>query len=712
MKPRQIKKVIRNLELIGDTYTSIVYYKKYCEKVPDDYSMMLKLGAAYRKSRNYKAAADLYKKIYEGDPKKNGIALYYHGTMMMMQGNYRRAEESLKLFKKAYRGREIDSKMYKNVLKGCQIALAEKEANNEDNAEIYHLDTSINKVNIEFSPMYLNDSSIIYGSYRTNDLETYSLEYNEKTLPVRKFYSAQRIDELQWKSTGSWMEDIFSNKTDHTGNGALSPNGKRFYFSRCKPSWNNQVICELYLSTFSKEEGWSEPERLNDEINMPGYTSTMPTVGTESRRNKEVLYFVSDRPKGRGGLDIWYTIYNNYDSTYSSPKNCGSKINSVSDDITPYYNMKTRTMYYSTEFLPGYGGLDIFKARGEQSRFVRPINLGYPINSEADDLYFVLNPNNRTEGFIVSNRKGSNSIMHSTCCDDIYSFKLKDFVLVTFTGKIFEAETKPDSMFFKSEIVSLLNDTSSTDEIMMIDTNISKIITAQVKNDNTNSKRILEESRVMVYLIDSETNEEVYLMSDTLDINNGKYRVELDPGEDYKLVFAKDGYFNKSINVTTKGYNKSDSVLLKDVALEVIPRDPIKFNIYYGFDKAELNDESKRVIDSTLLNVLLATPDLIVEISSHTDNRGDSLYNKDLSQRRAESVVNYLTEKGIDKTRLIAIGYGQSKPVVTNDTNEGRAKNRRTEFRVIGSIDQFSKLNTTDLKITKKRNVPNSFLIE
>ena len=217
----------------------------------------------------------------------------------------------------------------------------------------------------------------------------------------------------------------------------------------------------------------------------------------------------------------------------------------------------------------------------------------------------------------------------------------------------------------------------------------------QIKNENDQigdkyiQSNLSDSSLVSLYLVDDD-NTEILLRTDTTNAM-GEFEFELDRDKNYKVIASKDGFFNKSTSLTTKN----------------IPI--IIDNIYYEFGKATLTPEATVTIDSTIFRILNETPDIIVEISSHTDSVSSEEYNQKLSQKRAESVVDYLVGKGIEKPRMIAKGYGEAFPIAPNsfpdgkDNEEGRAKNRRTEFKVIGSSNQFSILNRENLNINKDK---------
>jgi len=213
---------------------------------------------------------------------------------------------------------------------------------------------------------------------------------------------------------------------------------------------------------------------------------------------------------------------------------------------------------------------------------------------------------------------------------------------------------------------------------------------------DTTSEKPVEGSFVSLYMVDKATNDVIYIKNDTTDAM-GKYFFTLEPYKDYVLQFENYGNFDKKVKFTTKKVTKSDTIHINNVGVNLIPKKPLIIkNIYYDFDKSDLKPVAKRTLDSTVLVLMKNFPQIVVEISSHTDGKGDEEYNKKLSQKRAESVVNYLISKGIKPNRLYAKGYGKERPIAPNenpdgtDNPDGREKNRRTEFKIIGSLSQYS----------------------
>ncbi|MFW6224668.1 MAG: OmpA family protein [Bacteroidota bacterium] len=664
---RQLQKFGAEALRMGDPYKAIVFYERYCELDPTDYDMMLKLAKIYQRTRNYNQAEKYFKKVYAKSPEKHTEALYGYAQILKNKGKYELAIEKLKKFEDEYRGYKYsrrnlleEIKMLNNVIEQIQNPL---------NVEIFHLDTSINRAHIDFNPLLLNDNKLIYGSLRADTLPTIQTEQGEKIQkrPVRKFYQAKRTGENEWTFDGEFNEQ-FNYPNANTGNGSFSPDGKEFYFAKCQPNWNNKMICHIYVSK-KENNGWSSPEKLGAPVNIENHSSTQPTVGyiTKYRRKHKILYFVSDRPvRSQGGWDIWFSIFDTRDSIYKRVDNVGGRyINTEGNEISPYYDQNSRTLYYSSDHKSPYGGYDIYKIRGSGRRWKNKEYLKYPVNTGADESYYSINKWKREEAFFASNRDGTVELLHPNCCDDIFSVFYKDFINIALTGQIFEVP--PSANYIKKD---------------------------------TSQKTPLNNALAEVYYWDETDSSMTFLYSDTTN-ENGDYFVPLDPNETYRVLLKKDGYFYEMASLNTKEMERSDT-LHKDAFLFKIPDEPIVYNIYYEFDSSSLTEQAKNKIDTTIYKILHETPDIIVELSSHTDSKGSDEYNEKLSQRRAQSVVDYLQNKGIDKKRLRAKGYGESKPIATNETEEGRAKNRRTEFEVIGSTNPYSKLNISKMKIIKK----------
>ena len=650
---KEIRATAKNALRLGDTYTALFYYEEWSRRNPENIDVAFDVAELYRTTRNYSVAEICYQKIADGNAEQYPLSLFHLARVQMSQEKYVEAKDNLLKFKKVANG--VKDPAYKKLLKtdllSCDFAISLKDSNATTVVE--HLDTSINQPHIEFSPILFDENTMVYGSLKDNGVNYYKVELHDSmTIPLRKFYVAKKENE-KWVAKGEF-EGPFNKEGIHVGNGALSQDGNRFYFTLCQKNWQNKMICQLYLS--EKTNGnWQEPVIMNEEINMPNYTTTQPAIGRESKNNQEVIYFVSDRPSGRGGLDVWYTEYNSRKKNYKSPKNAGSRINTAGTEVTPFYDNSTHQLYFSSDGGIGIGGLDVFSIAGEKSKWEEPKNLKQAINSPADDIDFTLS-NDHKGGFLVSNRKGGVALLNETCCDDIYEFKFTEYININLIGRVLDS----------SDCVT---------------------------NYHLN-----------LYINNKETNEK-YLVGQ-FQPGNCDFDVKLESGFDYTVEVKKEGYLNGSVDVSTTDIKKT-TTLETVINLVKIPEKPmVLVGILYEFDSPNLTPEAKIAIDTSLYVILKQNPDIIIQISSHTDSKGADNYNMTLSHKRAQSVVRYLVLNGINEKRLRYQGYGETMPIALNenpdgsDNPEGRALNRRTDFQIIG------KLNLEDLEIEEKEVKP------
>lgn len=645
LKDYQLKRFAQNAQRKGDIYSSIAYYEAYLKNNSNAYEDWYEIANLYRKARDYQKSEKAYKLVIDNIITKYPDAQFYYARMLKANGNYEAAKTEYTKFTTSKNNGELENikqlkKLAKAEIAGCDTAI--ELSKGKYSAIVTHLNESVNKAHVESSPLLLDSTTLIYGSLNEENLELYDLE-KQDSIPVRKLYVAKK-ENKQWNG-GTQISGPINEKNVNVGNGTLSPDGKRMYFSKCKPNFEGKMICRLFVSTKEKES-WSEPKDLGDLVNSPDYTSTMPAVGFDSKKNQEVIYFVSDRPQSsKGGLDLWYTSYDAKKKVYKEPKNLGGTINTVGDEMTPSYDIDNKTLYFSSDGFAGLGELDIFQSIGELKSWSVPENIGAPFNSSADDIYYIKNKNAKEKsGFFVSNRKGGVSLMNETCCDDIYEYSDPQFLDIYIAGKIIEVTS--DSL--------------------------EKPVAPVVK------------APVSLFKVNKDSTES--LLKTTVTNDKGEYTFQVEQGKHYKVLAEAQGYLNKKVEVNTDTITKSTTIAT-NIGIKQTPKGAIVIsNIYYETAKADLRPDSRASLDKELVDLLKDNPKLIIEISSHTDDVGTNEYNQKLSQARAESVVNYLIGHGIDKSRLIAKGYGEGKPIAPNTTPEGRQKNRRTEFKIIGYL--------------------------
>ncbi len=409
----------------------------------------------------------------------------------------------------------------------------------------------------------------------------------------------------------------------HEGAGFLTLDRTSFYFTR----WStiNKNECNIYLSK-ERNDKWLNAEKLNDNVNLAGYKTMHPALSPDG----SILYFSSNRPGGYGKMDLWYVNIDEEGRPTGSPINMGKMFNTSEDEVTPFFHYYTSTLYFSSDGHPGYGGLDVFKSSfNSDSLWSNPKNMGSPVNSSKDDAYFVLERSQR-QGFVTSDRHDCADCTGGACF------------------KIYAIDKEPNVYDLKGVVYN-----AETNEV--------------IANALLTFKDIRGEKEPFYIITDAE----------------GKYFTPLEEGWELYIKAQKNKYFGDAGNVSTFGLTESQH-FEKDFFLSPIPQGDIVIpGIEYDYDKATLRPASKKILDD-LVEFLNLNNNLSVEISSHTDARGSDSYNLRLSQDRAKSVVDYLIEKGINKDRLVAQGYGETKLLVPNaSTEEEHQNNRRTAFRPI-----------------------------
>jgi len=633
----------------GDVYTALFYYEELIKQSPNDMAIRYRLAELYEASRNYIKAEEAYDYVVQKAFTAFPFSMYHKGIMQKMSGKYEEARQTLLKFRKE--AGSVGDNDFKRVLSkdilGCDSGMVYSEF--PDNVRIVNAGSSVNAPHTEFSPFFVDSTTILFGSLKEEHLSFYDIS-KTASIPKRQIYTASLVNG-QWEEKGKFS--TINDPAMDMGKIAYASNSGKYYFTKCAPNDRGIVQCKIYVT--QKVNGkFKEAELLPAPVNIAGYTSTQPCVVYDAERKTEYLYFVSDRPKGLGGLDIWYTNYNSRTNVWVEPKNARI-MNSPKTDCTPFYHESTQTFYFSSDGRITAGGLDIYKTwKDQEGRMVTPQNLSFPVNSPQDDLDFHLNYAG-TKGFLVSNRPGGTPFFHETCCDDIFAFEI-------LPPKPFEAELN---------MIVVSDDTVCTDKIVRVDI-------YDLKTKETSKKSLkLKESCNLVFPLEKNTRY--------------TFRVDL------------EGYESDSVIVLTREMASSEPIAkklhLKALVTEKdenqIAEAPVEGEIFvlkdiqYETNKFELNEDAKAVLDSVLIPFLKKHPHDKIIISSHTDDQGSKKYNESLSQKRADYVAKYLSDKGIPLNKIQATGYGKSKPIAPNqnpdgsDNPIGRSKNRRTEFLLV-----------------------------
>lgn len=637
--PGALKRNATEAIRLNDSYAAVHYLELYVKEKPKDTKMYYELAHQYRLSRNYKKAYNSYKYISEVDLSKFPKSLFYQAEMGVRLGKYEESKTQYYEFRDIYKG-EKDEREWRKMAKDKAEAIDATSTlrNKEPEYTLKHLERDINKAYIEQSPIYIDEYTMVYVALRADSLISFKGK-EDQNLPQRKFYVAKNRNG-KWSFEGELKFDSFFD-TYEISSGSIAPDGNRFIVSACKPDENRKMRCLLYELRKSGED-WINPIELPKEVNALGASNTQPTIANGSKAYQEVLYFVSERKDGKGGNDIWYSIYDARKNTYREARNAGMKINTSHDELSPFYDNESGKLYFSSEGHPGLGGLDVFYTEGAKSKWEEPTNIGTPINSSFDELFFTFFPNG-IDGWFTSNRPGGVALENETCCDDLYAFKKMDSVQVILRGRTF------------------------------IDNKITSDVLIELFYFNSDGEKVFNKR----------------VKSDKL----GNYQIRLEPGRMYSVVATYEDAFTETQEIKISDGFSETNLTWDANLLPFGDKAYVIENINYEFNKDELTNEAKHSIDKFLLPILVNNPAIKVELGSHTDNKGTSAYNMHLSQKRSESIVKYLLSRGISESRLIAKGYGESKPIAPNenedgtDNPDGRAKNRRTEIKVIGKVE-------------------------
>lgn len=650
LSAKKLNKLSTNAERYGDNYTALQYYEVYARKKADKYDAQYHLAELRESLRDYKGASEAYLAAHNIND-KSPDALLNHIRTLKMTGKVKEAKVKYEDLSENLRDLGYSTGIKRDLRKriaGCDTALT--LMSDSIDVIITNVGEGVNGPHAEFAPIPVGDSVLVYGSLKENEINYYRLD---SMTTRRRFYISQREDG-RWQESQEW--DVPFNKGDkHVVNGAYSFDGSLFVFTKCFENWKKEMTCELWYVELENDQ-WGEAVKFDERINIEDAIITQPALAFDQRKEQDILYYVSNQEGGQGGMDIYYTYYDKRRENWRKPRNLGRRINDDGDEITPYYNQKEKKLFFSSTSYTGMGGLDIYASRGELRRFAKPINVGYPINSSVDDFYYSLR-DDRESGFFVSNRAGGFQMINETCCDDIYEFKRNDVIKINMEGFVMLVEEE-DYLAGEGDKLSS-------------------------KSFNSN---FLGGVQVDLYLIEGENE---VLMERGLTQADGLFNVDFEPEKVYKVSLSKPGFYSNIVEVDTRNMSKSQTIMQNVGLSEISSKSVVISNILYDFDSAELTADSKSKIRTGILTTLNENPGLVVEISSHTDDKGEPSYNLELSQKRAESVIEFLKQNGISGDRLSAKGFGETKPIAPNkledgtDNPEGRAMNRRTEFTII-----------------------------
>lgn len=607
-----------------------------------------KIAEAYRLSNRWIEAIPYYEKAFEAKlliPE----AHFHYAFALKAAEKYDQALRELQQFidskstikafnEKAYR--EVNTLKIIGELKKKQTEITFKNL------------SQLNTSGAEFSPMIHGDELVFTASRKS---KAYS-----NGLPYVGLYKARLARSMAELGKPEKFSEALFDEERNEGTPTFSPDGKTIIYARGNTGKRKDLSpdMDLYISRYVDGSGWTEPRYVSasDSASWDG----SPAFS----RDGKTLYFSSNRPGGLGGLDL-YRVNMDASGRFGNPVNLGKEVNTAGDEMFPYVSEDGK-LYFASDGHPGLGKLDLFIAVRSGGK-ITVENMGAPYNSNMDDFGLVMSK--KGDIFFSSNRAGG------TGDDDIYYYEAPQ--------KTELAENDPG----KTPLIPINTPESNPKEIKTV----RYYLAGTIYTKNANNENVPLDS-VRVKILTAGQDEP---MTEIVTRKDGKFGpIGLQEDGDYVILGSKKNYLAKREDFSMNGRAIPQALLTKAITdttfyttlnLEEITLEKVfrVENIYYDLDKADIRSDAAIELDK-LVQVLNDNPTIKIELGSHTDARATEVYNQRLSQRRAESAVNYIVSKGIDRARITAKGYGESELLIKNaKTEEEHQTNRRTEFKII-----------------------------
>jgi outer membrane protein OmpA-like peptidoglycan-associated protein len=599
---------------------------KALEKDPLYFEAIMLKADMCHEDRNYKLESELYYRGLAIDSTSFVKGWYNLGKAEFFNRHFVESEKAFRIYVRLSAGRKLAPDVDDWIFRS---QYAQKALSSAFKLEPVNLGKGVNSAYDEYWPsLTADENTLVFTVQVPRDTAL----FKAGKLPNMSQFFQEDFYVSRCDTGDNWQQRVPISPLNTPGNeGAqtMSADGKWMFFTACSRP-DGKGSCDIYFAR-QTANGWSIPVNLGQPVNTP-FTETQPTFSADGR----TLYFISNRSGGMGGNDIWKATIVAFGSNgkpiFSAPVNLGKEVNSEKGEASPFIHPDGHTLYFSSKGWPGMGEMDIFVTRRDSlGNWQKPENLGYPINTPGDEIGLVVNTKGNRAYY------STDGIDNSIGGRDIYSFILPDEarpVPVSYVkGHVFDAETQ-------------------------------KHLGAHFELLRLSDGNVIVES--------------------FSDERNGEFLLCLPPGDNYALNVAREGYLFYSGNFDLKQVHDAC-----DPQLVNIPLKPIKVgqavvlkNVFFDSDSYQLKPESQVELDK-LVTFLQQNASVSIEIQGHTDNVGTAAYNLDLSSKRAQSVVDYLLTKGVNTSRMTSKGFGLTQPVATNDTEEGRAQNRRTEMRIV-----------------------------
>ncbi|MEY3368826.1 MAG: hypothetical protein RI973_1981 [Bacteroidota bacterium] len=615
-------------------------YKKAKSRVEKGKIAFL-LGESYKMQQKMGAASNWYKSAYDNGYGSDALREYAYTLKAMEQ-----YDEALSAFREL--GIEIGSPYeYRREMNACQIANGWQE----EKFKAFSVEQlPWNSSSAEYSPSLFENRQIVFTSDR-------SASAGEETYK----WTGAKYSDLFLAGPDDSAASPFSqqiNSEYNEGTAVFNANFTEMYFTRCYGSKREDNFCRIMQSRRIGDQ-WSAPEALGFE--REGINYGQPALSADGK----ILYFSSNDDEGWGGYDIWYS--ERTAEGWGTPKLMNRSINTTGNEKFP--TIDRDTLYFSSDFHPGMGGLDIFKTWRLPDGGWAPVqNLKPPLNSGSDDFGYIPDPAGKKSAGVVQVGYFSSNRPEGSGGDDIYRFERR-------IPPPEPVKPEPPATAYK----------------LLLDVYVLEKVFAEADNPDSKllGRKPLTEAGLKVISGKEVKN---FTVSE-----NGYLQLELEENKDYQFIASKDGYLTGEGLFSTKGLGRDAANPVRTFELEIVldriylNREIVLEDIYYDFDKWDIREDARPTLDK-LARDLELNPSLRIQLSSHTDCRGNDGYNLELSQRRAQSAVDYLISKGISAERLQARGFGESQPkaaCICSRCTEGEHQvNRRTAFAILEKESQ------------------------
>lgn len=615
-------------------------------------------------------AVKYFLRVYRQDPQYRFDLEYWIGKSYQFGLEFDKAIDFYTRYKEKlqkkpnYQGKDkVDMAIVDRSIAECENG--KEFVSNSGNFSIVNIGREINSEFEDYAPV-LNETEdeIIFTTRRRDD------NLNQNVFEDNKPWEDIFISNKSGGSSWSFAKNIGSpvNTPYHDSNLALTADGSTLFI------FKDEGMGDIYFSELVNGK-WSEPVPLPGIINS-SFEEKSITISSDEK----TLYFSSERPGGFGGLDI-YKATKDSKGQWSTVKNLGPNINTEYDDDGPFIDYDGVTLFFSSKGHKGMGGFDVFKSTFDPAtnEWSAPLNLGYPINTPDDDIYFVAS-------------KDSKRAYYSSVREDGMGYQ--DIYMIT----VPEGLKNTDPVVAKNPIdipvdstVVATNNNTITNNNRPVDTN------PEVRPDDGAAAIPL---KFVVSVVDAKdktpidakvrlsgARDNVIVRSESKGDGVFEFTITNKSPKDYRLSVEREGYAFQNINLALDGASPVERTVTRTIELRKLSVGvtSILRNIYFDFDKATFKTESYTELNK-LEAMMRSNENLMVEIGGHTDAVGTKAYNLFLSRKRAEAVKDYLTSKGIDSRRITAVGYGKTKPLASNDDErDGRELNRRVEFSVLSN---------------------------